>query len=522
MMDKHKQARRVLLFVVDQWRGDTLSVLGHPQVSTPHLDKLISDGVTFRRHYSTTSPCGPARASLLTGLYAMNHRVVRNGTPLDARHTNLALEARKAGYKPAIFGYTSSTPDPRGLSPYDPALKDQHGNMPGWEEVAPGLPISPTYMAYAKSQGYDIPPDPRDFWLPVANHPGAGSHGPTWPPARFKSEHSDNAFLIDEAIKYLRVRENQPWFIHIAPMRPHPPFVAPEPYHDMFAADEAPSPIRAASQEAERKQHPLTAFLLDTTPQLEYMRNGKGLAVDLNERDIRQLRATYHGMISELDHHLGRLIAYLKESGQYQDTLIVFTGDHGEQLGDHYLLGKEGYFEASYHVPLVICAPDTDANGSRGTIVGEFTESIDVMPTILDWLGAEIPGPCDGESLLPYCFGSKPQHVREEVHHEFDFRDVIAEQSQRAMGLRMEQCNFSAVRDLKFKYVHFPTLPPLLFDLERDPQELSNLAADPDYETVVRRYAQKLLSWRQEHHDRTLTIMQASPDGLVTRHESRR
>ena len=108
------------------------------------------------------------------------------------------------------------------------------------------------------------------------------------------------------------------------------------------------------------------------------------------------------------------------------------------------------------------------------------------------------------------------------MHYEFDFRDVVAGQPQQALGLRMEQCNFSAVRDLRYKYVHFPALPPLFFDLEKDPHEFDNVADDPAYASLVRRYAQKLLSWRQEHHERTLTIMQASPDGLVVRHEPRR
>ena len=109
-----------------------------------------------------------------------------------------------------------------------------------------------------------------------------------------------------------------------------------------------------------------------------------------------------------------------------------------------------------------------------------------------------------------------------EVHYEFDFRDVITEEPQRALKLRMEQCNLAAVRDVRYKYVHFPTLPPLFFDLEKDPQELRNVAGDPGYASLVRQYAQKLLSWRQEHHERTLTIMQAGPDGLVVRHEPRR
>jgi len=519
---KTTPVKRVLLFVVDQWRGDTLGVLGHPQVRTPNLDRLIADGVTFRRHYCQATPCGPARASLLTGMYMMNHRVVRNGIPQDARHTNLALESRKAGYSPAIFGYTSSTVDPRGRSPNDPALRDQHGNMPGFDEIAPGLPIAPTYMAYARSKGYAIPPEPHDFWLPVERHPGAEGRGPTWPPARFSSEHSDNAFLVDEAIRYLSVREDSPWFVHMAPMRPHPPFVAPEPYHDMYRADDAPAPIRRASKQEESSQHPLTAFLIDTTPQLEYWRTGRGLAADVGEADVRQARATYYGMISELDAHLGRLIDYLKTSGQYDSTLIVFTCDHGEQLGDHFLFGKQGYYEATFHIPLIVCAPGRAADNARGTIVDDFTESVDVMPTILEWLGADVPASCDGESLLPYCRGERPPRPRSEAHFEFDFRDVVSEAPQRALGLRMEQCNFAALRDERYKYVHFPTLPPLFFDLHEDPHEFHNVAADPAYAPLVMQYAQKLLSWRQEHHERTLTYMQASPEGLVVRREPRR
>ena len=104
----------VLFICADQWRGDCLSALGHPVVRTPNLDALARDGVLFRNHFGQCTPCGPSRISLLTGLYLMNHRSGRNGTPLDSRHTNIALEARKAGHEPALFGYTDSSVDPRG------------------------------------------------------------------------------------------------------------------------------------------------------------------------------------------------------------------------------------------------------------------------------------------------------------------------------------------------------------------------------------------------------------------------
>ena len=128
-----KPAKRKVLFIsADQWRAECLSILGHPVVQTPNIDALARDSVLFREHYAQATPCGPARTSMLTGLYLMNHRSGRNGTPLDARHTNLALEARRAGYDPTLFGYTDTSADPRGRDPNDPALTTYEGPMPGF------------------------------------------------------------------------------------------------------------------------------------------------------------------------------------------------------------------------------------------------------------------------------------------------------------------------------------------------------------------------------------------------------
>ena len=115
--------RKVLLITADQWRGDCFGIAGHPVVKTPNLDRLASEGVIFNKHYCQAVPCGPSRASLFTGLYLMNHRSVNNYTPLDRRFTNLALESRKGGYEPTLFGYTDTSRDPRGLHPNDPDMK---------------------------------------------------------------------------------------------------------------------------------------------------------------------------------------------------------------------------------------------------------------------------------------------------------------------------------------------------------------------------------------------------------------
>ncbi len=121
----------VLLIVADQWRWDCLSALGHPTVRTPHLDALAAEGTLFASHFTQASPCGPARASLLTGLYLMNHRSVANGTPLDQRFDNLAWAARRQGLTPFLFGYTDASPDPRFRAPADPDLDELRGRAAG-------------------------------------------------------------------------------------------------------------------------------------------------------------------------------------------------------------------------------------------------------------------------------------------------------------------------------------------------------------------------------------------------------
>ncbi len=128
-------AKNVLLIVVDQWRGDTLGALGHACIRTPNLDALCADGVTFRHHFTQAAPCGPGRASLLTGLYMMNHRVVRNSVPMDMRLTNLALEMRAIGYEPAFVGYTTTTPDPQTTPHADPRFRHLGSLMLGWHAV---------------------------------------------------------------------------------------------------------------------------------------------------------------------------------------------------------------------------------------------------------------------------------------------------------------------------------------------------------------------------------------------------
>ena len=146
----------VLLITIDQWRADCLGVLGHPAVVTPNLDRLASEGAVFTQHYAQSAPCGPSRASLHTGLYAMTHRSILNGTPLDDRFTNIAREVRALGFDPVLFGYTDTSPDPRILEADDPRLLSYEGLLPGYRAVLDMPEAAAPWHEWLSKQGYDV------------------------------------------------------------------------------------------------------------------------------------------------------------------------------------------------------------------------------------------------------------------------------------------------------------------------------------------------------------------------------
>jgi arylsulfatase A-like enzyme len=439
---------------------------------------------------------------------------VQNTIPLDARHETLPRILRRHGYDPALIGYTTTTPDPRTTGADDPRFTVLGDVMEGFHTVGGFGPAQDGYFSWLAAKGFEMPARRTDIWLPEGED---AVPGPSGRASRVPAELSDTAFFTERALSYLKARRGGPWFMHLGYWRPHPPFVAPVPYNAMYAPEDMASPVRAASVEDEAKQHPLLAYYLKSTGQGSFFQGGQGYVRDLTEAQVRQIRATYFGLMSEIDDHLGRVFAYLDQTDQWKDTLVVFTCDHGEQLGDHHLLGKVAYFDQSYRIPLIICDPSDAAERTRGQIVEQFTETIDTLPTILEWMGAPVPRPCDGRSLLPFLRGTPPADWRSEVHYEYDFRDVYYSKPESTLGLAMDDCSLAVVQDERFKYVHFAALPPLLFDLAQDPQQLVNRAQDPAYAGTVRDYAQKMLSWRLRHAERTLTHYRATPEGLECR-----
>ena len=447
----------ILFVVIDQFRADCLwgALAGH--VEMPNLQALRSEAVSFRNHFSVCNPCGPSRASILTGQYAMNHRAVRNGTPLAHDTPNLATETRKAGYRPMLFGYTDISRDPRVHHPNDPDLHTYEEVLPGFHEMLEmRFEESWPWRAYLKSKGYDWSCY-DDLYRPQGNDPTA--------PALYRAEDSDTAFLTDRVLHDLSVRP-QGWFAHVTYIRPHPPLVAPAPYNTMYDPARMPAPVTTGVREQVMGEHPFLSAAIRTKSAAE---NVEGMPhLDNSPETVAKLRAVYFGMATEVDAHIGRLVAFLKDSGQYDNTLLVVTADHGEMLGDHHLWGKFSYHDAAHHTPLIIRDPRFPEQ--HGTDIDLPTESIDITPTILDACGLTPPDTMDGHSLRPFLRGDTPQSWRRFTFSEIDFGDPITPTfGQQELGLTADQANLAILRSETHTLVHFNGgLPPVLFDRTAD------------------------------------------------------
>jgi len=486
----------ILLITADQWRGDCLGTIGHPVVKTPNLDAFAEEATVFERHYATCAPCSPARASLYTGLYQMNHRVVWNGAPLDNRFDNIARAARRAGYLPTLFGYTDTSPDPRIHDPNDPALSTYEGVLPGFA-VRQLLPEDDRpWLSWLASRGHD----PSTFTTIHRVAPEKGQRiSRNAPP--YGAEETQTAFLTDAFLAWLGEQEpDQPWCAHISYLRPHPPIAVPAPYNRMYDPDDGPDFRGAASPEEEAALHPLVKAALATQNVSSHIPGADGLVKDLSRDDFRRIRALYYGMISEVDAQIGRLLTGLSAADADKDTLVIFTSDHAEMMGDHWMLGKGGFFEQSYHIPLIIRAPGM----AKADRVTAFTSAADIFPTLIDMIGVEPLHSPDGTSLLPFIGGQTPTRWRKAAIFEFDYRTLPA-----TAGIVPEETDgrdraLLAMRGPDWQYVHFPALPPLLLKPCRPSGALTDLSNDPDMQPVLRDCLSDLLSLRMCHNDDTL------------------
>ena len=500
--------KNVLFLVIDQMRGDCLFGALSEHVKLPNLRALMQDAVSFRNHYSVLSPCGPSRASLLTGQYGMNHRAVRNGTPMPHDKPNIAKEVRKAGYLPLLYGSTDVSHDPRVVSAGDPAFHSYEEVIPGFQEVIRQRQEDDhcPWQADLKAKGYDLPPYP-DLYQPNGSDIDD--------PAIYSAEDSDTAFLADAFLKDIAIRP-QGWFAHLTFIRPHPPFVAPEPYNRMYDPATMPKPVVWGSESDERARHPYISPCLDRNPISSVVEGFPDLKP--TEENIDKIRAIYMGLATELDHHIGRIIAWLKESGQYDDTLVVITSDHGELLGDFHAWGKTTFYDAAFQTPLII--RDPDHTGGYGTVVDLPTESVDISPTILDLLGLDIPHSMDGRSLQPLLAGQAPADWRDYSYSELDFGNPIEPDFwQKQLGLHIDETNLAVLRTDSHTLVQFAgQMPPILFDRKAE-GEKRDISGDPGASQILLDLTQRMLCHRMRNPEGQFSRMKVTGGGLQIGHD---
>lgn len=428
---------------------------------------------------------------------------------------------RSAGYEPMLFGYTDASADPGGLHPNDPDLKNYEGVAPGFSEIVRLRFENPgSWVGYLKRNGYRIPPNYWDLYKPTLDRGTATRADPAGSPIRspamYKSEDSDTAYLTHRTIEELSARESESWFSLVTYIRPHPPFVAPAPYNSLYAPQSIPPPYGDKTIAQLRTVHPFYSAYFSEPSNIGLYIGFDGELDALTVEHAAELRAVYLGLAREVDDHIGRLMQYLRDTQQYDDTLIIVTADHGEMLGDQRLWGKNCPFDAALKIPLII--RDPRQADSFGKCVTALTESVDIAPTLTDWANTELRRSFDGRSLLPLLSGNRPANWREHVYCEAELGELdIPTRFENAWQLPPQQTNFALLRNDSYKYVHFNGgIPPLLYDLSRDGQELDNLAGDQAYAQHLQQLASQMIDHRMTNAHRALGNCQLTKNGLYS------
>ena len=497
--------RNVLFIMCDQLRADYLGCTGHPRMRTPVIDALAREGVLFERAFCNAPVCGPSRASFYTGRYAISHGATYNSFPLRVDELTLGDHLRELGVRTALVGKTHMRADRTGMRRLgiDPASEiglnvsqtgfepfERDDGLHPMQNYDPNLP----YNRYLRAHGYESPNPWNDFANSAEDEHGRIHSG--WylrnahRPARVEEAHAETPYMTDRAMDFMRDAGDAPWCLHLSYIKPHWPYMAPDPWHRAYGVDDVVPANRSAGERD--GANPVVAAFMRHEESVNFSR----------EECRRRVIPTYMGLIGQVDFHLGRLFEFMKDSGRWDDTLIVFTSDHGDFLGDHWLGEKELFFEEALRIPMIVRDPSPAANTTRGSVRREMVESIDLVPTFVDALGGTVDATrLEGRSLLPLLRDpSVPGTWREAVFSECDFS---LRRARLDLGLGPHAARGFMVRDERFKLVHFPAHPPLLFDLVEDPGEHRDLGMDPAFAAERETLRQRLLDWFSLRRNRT-------------------
>ena len=434
----------ILWYCTDQQRFDTIGALGNPHVQTPTIDGLVQGGVAFTHAYCQSPICTPSRASFLTGMYPARLHCTRNGNETFPDHPPLITKLiAESGYECGLVGKfhlqsSGHRTEPRLDDGYS-FWKFSHAPRDDW-------PTGHDYAEWVREQGGDL-----DALRAGEDRVPTELHQTTW--------------ASERSIEFIRQPREGPWLLSVNVYDPHPPFIPPRSYFERFDPETLPGPYFRESDLAQQAKLKEIDF--------------QGEVMTPEERGAKKIQAQYYAMIAQIDDQLARILQTLEETGQRENTVIVFTSDHGESLGDHGLCEKGcRFYEGLVRVPLIFSCPDRFQQGLQSTALVEL---LDKSATIMELAGLELPDYFQGQSLLPILRGEAPPDVlRDFVRCEyFDALDSQFTGGSGAFATMYRD------RTHKLSIYHGHGLGEM-YDLESDPFEFDNLWDSPEHQAKRR------------------------------------
>ncbi len=505
--------KNVLFIMCDQLRWDYLSCAGHPGLDTPHIDALAKRGVRFDRAYVQSTICGPSRMSFYTGRYVSSHGSTWNNVPLKVGEMTLGDHLRPLGVRTALCGKTHMSADAEGMKRLGLAPDSTIGALVsecGFEPYERDDGLHPSTSYGKRNKAYDDYMKDRGWedenpWDSVANS-GEDADGNIlsgWfldnsdAKARASDEESETPYITRRAMDFIQEAGDTPWCLHLSYIKPHWPYIVPEPYHDMYPPETHQPVLRSDAEQTD--PHPVFGAFMEE-------RVSKAFTSDITRTKVI---GAYMGLIKQIDDQMGELMAFLDAKGLTDETMIVFTSDHGDYLGDHWLGEKELFHDPSARIPLIVVDPSKEADATRGTVSDALVEAIDVVPTILDYFdGAAVPHIIEGKSLRPLMQG-KADSLRDFVISEYDYS---FRQARRRLGVSVAEAKLTMLFDGRWKYVFAEGFRPMLFDLQADPDEFNDLGDDPHSAQECERLQNLFFQWTRRISQRT-TMSDAEIEG---------
>ncbi|MBT4609973.1 MAG: arylsulfatase [Gemmatimonadetes bacterium] len=473
-MARYRQPH-LLLITTDQQRGDCLGCEGHPAVETPYIDQMAENGSRFRHAYTSVPSCTPARAGIITGMDQWNHgRLTMTGNDALDFPATLPGELAAAGYHTRLVGKAHHAPQ-RALQGFHDTHLDESGRRDK------GF-ISDYHAHFDRAKegeyGYRDHSIEWNSWMARPSHLPEHLHPSYW--------------TASEAIQSIETRDpTSPLFMWMSFARPHSPYDPPQAYWDMYV-DHPDIPAPHLGDWAVPYGKPIADVNAPRTRR--------------SAREIHRGRAGYYGNISFIDHQIGRVLyEYGKRDPEgLANTLILFTSDHGDMMGDHNHWRKTYAYEGSARIPFVVQWPSAwGSDVPRGHVNDEPIELRDIMPTLLDAAGVDIPDSVDGSSLM-------------DLHSDnSDWRDFV--QGEHTTCYDHEH-GMQYVTDGREKFIWFHhTDQEQFFDLRSDPSESHNLSADPAAADRIDVWRQRLARINEERGDPRGQAGQlvAQPDGAL-------